>query len=631
LTVSKISVGERILRKYRHLIEESGEYLMSGNDAVARGAIEAGIKIATSYPGTPASDILGAIAAVARYHGIYAEWSVNEKVAFEVAYATALSGLRALVSTKHLGMNVLSDSLLVSAYTGVNGGLVLVTVDDIHPWSSQNAEDTRYYARLAKIPCLEPSSPSEAKEVVKYAFNLSEELKLPVIVRYTEKIATNKEIVKLGNIDFEARRREAKFYPDHERYVMIAPHTRKNHPILNKKLDRAMEIFEKSSLNTVLGPMYVDIGIIVTGVSYQHAMEAISLLNMTEKIRVLKIVTSNPPPQKLIADFLETVNKVLVLEEIEPILEKDVKEIAQSIKRSIDIYGRLTGYIPREYELTPDIIIKALKEILGEHEENKAIAPKDVIPRIPSLCAGCPHRISYLAIKTALRRLRKRGIVVGDRGCYNQGVHPPLRAIDTCVAMGASVGMACGFYKANIKEPIVAVIGDSTFFHAGISPLIDAVYNSANITVVVLDNEVTAMTGHQPNPSSGRTVLGEKSKKIYPEKVAEALGIEFIRVVDTSDFEYLVRTLIDAIEYNGVSVVVIRSPCILEVLRSGKKTSRYEILQDLCIKCYACVNITGCPAIVVDLEGKVTIDPYGCTGCGICAEFCPKNAIVKVD
>jgi len=627
---NKAKMLDKELVKYRHLIEKSGTFLMSGNDAVARGAIEAGIRVAASYPGTPASDILTAISKVAKYHGIYAEWATNEKVAYEIAYAAALAGLRALYSSKHLGINVASDTLLVSAYTGVNGGFVIISVDDIHPWSSQNAEDTRYYARLAKIPCLEPTSPSEAKTVVKYAFELSEILQLPVMVRYTEKLATSYELVNVEPVNTNAKMREASFKPNPERYVMIAPHTRKNHSILNEKNRRAEELFNTCELNEVIGPEEAEMGIIACGVSFQYVMEAIDELELGDRVSVLKLVTTHPIPRKLVSGFLRSVQKVLIVEEIEPIVEKEVKEIAQSEKITFPIYGRITGHIPREYELSPDIIKKALGRISSLQINETHTKSTEVPPRIPHLCAGCPHRISYLAIKQALRELGARGIIVGDRGCYNQGVHPPLRAIDTCVAMGASIGMACGFYHAGVKEPIIAVIGDSTFFHAGIPPLIDAVMHGANITVVVFDNSITAMTGHQPCPTTGKTAMGDPAPVIRPEKIAEAIGVPFIKVTDTADFNTLVNILKEAIRREGVSLVVIRSPCALELVRAGKISRKYVIDYSKCINCGACIRITGCPAIIRE-NGKIIINVYECTGCGVCRVFCPVKAIEEAE
>ncbi|MHA1589045.1 MAG: indolepyruvate ferredoxin oxidoreductase subunit alpha [Candidatus Njordarchaeales archaeon] len=623
--MSRAEILNRELIKYRYLIEETGTFLISGNDAVARGAIEAGIRIAVSYPGTPASDILAAISKVAKYHGIHAEWATNEKVAYEIAYAAALTGLRALFSSKHLGINVASDTILVSAYTGVNGGLVIVSVDDIHPWSSQNAEDTRYYARLAKIPCLEPTSPSEARKVVKYAFEISEELQLPVMVRYTEKLADTYELVEVEPIDKHAKLREAEFRPDPERYVMIAPHTRKNHPILNSKNKKAEELFNDCIFNEIIGPEEAEIGIVACGVAFQYVMEAIEKLNIGSKVRILKLVTTHPIPKKLVKEFLKSVKKVLVVEEIEPIIETEIKAIAQEENYTHPIYGRRSGHIPREYELTPDTIMKALADILtinGKNFDTKINIP----PRIPHLCAGCPHRISYLAIKQALKELGVRGIIVGDRGCYNQGVHPPLRAIDTCIAMGASIGMACGFYHAGVKEPIIAVIGDSTFFHAGIPPLIDAVMHKANITIVVLDNSITAMTGHQPCPTTGRTAVGDQAPVMRPERIAEAIGVSYIRVVGTSDFHELVRILKEAIRTKGVSLVVIRSPCALELARGGKISRKYVIDYSRCIECGTCMRVTGCPAIIQE-DDKIVINAYECTGCGLCKAICPVNAI----
>ena len=610
--------------------------LMLGNLAIARGAIEAGVRVAASYPGTPSSEIMGSLCQVAPQLGIHAEWSTNEKVAYEVAFAASLSGLRSLVSCKHLGVNWISDALLVSAYTGVNGGLVLVVADDVQPYSSQNAEDTRYYAKLAKIPCLEPSNVQEAKDIMRHAFELSEAVQLPVMVRVTTRISHSRGDVRLGPIP--KPNKTGHFERDPERYVTIAPNARRRHPWLNRQYERAAELAEGFPLNKLELKGGAKVGVIACGLSYEYVKEAVKILNADEKVSVLKIATSNPLPSKLIERFLNAVDDALVVEEIEPVVETGVRAIAQIHRIDIPIFGRLTGDMPKEFELTPSIVVKAISKMLGveaspsplsgDVEEVKKLAFR----RIPFLCAGCPHRASYYAIKRALKLVRKGGIVTGDRGCYNQGVHPPLKAIDTCVCMGASISMACGFYKAGVDEPVVAVIGDSTFFHAGIPPLINAVVNKAKITVVVLDNGWTAMTGFQPDPSTGLTATGEPTKTLKVEDIVTACGVEFVKVVDPYDVKEAVNAMIEAINYPEVSVVVFRHACALQELRErrrlGIKPVRYFVDQEACTDCRVCLTQLGCPAMIVE-GGRVAIDPYGCVGCGVCAQVCPVGAIKR--
>jgi len=611
--------------------------LLMGNNAIARGAVEAGVKVVAGYPGTPSSEILSTIARDAKKYGMHVEWSTNEKVAYEVAYGAALSGVRALMTTKHLGVNVLSDALLVSAYTGVNGGLVIVTADDIHPFSSQNAEDTRYYAKISKIPCIEPSNVQEAKDMIIEAFELSEELQLPVLFRVTDRICHAKSDVVLGEI--KQNEAKASFTKEDSRYVMIAPNARKRVGWLNKQIDKAASLSENFPENNAVYSKSATLGAIASGVPYEHTKEALDVLGLTDRVSVLKLTFTYPLPKQKIAEFLRRNRHVLMAEEIEPIIETEVNSIAHQLGLDIVVHGRLDGYVPREHELTPERIGESIARILSLDDPNVKVpsfkAP-EVIRRIPNLCAGCPHAASYYALKIARRKMGGGGAVTGDRGCYNQGTNPPLSAIDTCVCMGASISMASGLSLAGVEGPIVAVIGDSTFLHNGVQPLINAVHNKADITVMILDNGWTGMTGHQPNPNTGINVLGEPAPKVSIEQLVEACGVEHLQLVSPYNVDETVDAIVSAMQYQGPAVIVCRQVCPVQDNRlRRRKGERLEFTEfmvdsDRCTGCLYCVNNIGCPAIDV-VEGKVTINLSQCIGCGVCAQICPTQAIKEIE
>ncbi len=610
--------------------------LYMGNNAIARGAIEAGVRVVAGYPGTPSSEILSTIAQDAHKYGMHVEWSTNEKVAYEVAYGAALSGVRALMTTKHLGVNVLSDALLVSAYTGVNGGLVIVTADDIHPFSSQNAEDTRYYAKLAKIPCIEPSNVQEAKDMMIEAFELSEELQLPVLFRVTDRICHAKSDVVQG--DIKQSTAKASFTKEDSRYVMIAPNARKRVEWLNKQIDKAAVLSENYQGNNALYAAGSSLGVIASGVPYEHTTEALDILGLTDRVSVLKLTFTYPLPQQKIAEFLRTHSHILLAEEIEPIIETEVNSIAHQLGLDTLVHGRLDGYVPREHELTPERVGESIARILSIDDPNVKIpsykAP-EVIRRIPNLCAGCPHAASYYALKIARRKMGGGGAVTGDRGCYNQGTNPPLSAIDTCVCMGASISMASGLSHAGVTGPIVAVIGDSTFLHNGIQPLINAVHNKANVTVLILDNGWTGMTGHQPNPNTGINVLGEAAPKVSIEQLVEACGVTHLQVVSPYQVDETVDAIVSAMQHEGPAVVVSRQVCPVQDHRVRRRKgehielTKYTVDADQCTGCLYCVNTIGCPALDVT-DGKVVINPQHCIGCGVCAQICPTGAIKEI-
>jgi len=616
-----------------------GLALALGNEAIARGAEEAGVDVATAYPGTPSSEILETLARHAKKFGFHVEWSTNEMVAFEVAYAAALAGKRAMTIAKHLGTYWIVDPLMVSVLTGVNGPLVIVTADDTHPYSSQNAGDTRYIARMAKLPELEPTDVQEAKEVTKYAFKLSEKVKLPVFVRLTHRLAHERAPLILGQP--ETRTGEASFKKNDERYVMVAANVRKRQPALEELEKILSSEVEASSFNSLEGNPSAPVAVVACGVAYRFVRDALEQLGNPSSVAVAKLVTTNPIPSSMLRSFLRGRKVAVVVEEVEPIVEVELRSLLQG--EGVKVVGRGTGALSKFGELTVDSVRQALLSALSEvgdpavqlAEQRVPAKLPDVANRYPYLCAGCPHAASYLAIKRMVRK--HGGIVVGDRGCYNQGTNPPLRAIDTCVSMGASISMAVGFSEAGIKGAIVAVIGDSTFFHAGIPSLIDAVQNNAHVVVAVLDNGWTAMTGHQPSPVTGLTASGEPAARLSIEEVARAVGVKTVISLDPlADIKRSQEALEEALASPGPSVVVFRHECALQIereaRRAGIKLPLYEVVPDKCTGCRLCVLETGCPALVFDYASKkVIINPDECTGCGLCAQDCPFDAIKLVE
>ncbi|MGB9630587.1 MAG: thiamine pyrophosphate-dependent enzyme [Candidatus Methanodesulfokora sp.] len=584
--------------------------LLSGNEAIARGIYEAGASIATGYPGTPSSEVIQELIKL----GVNAEWSVNEKVAFEIAYAAALSGLRAAAVMKHLGTHWIIDPLAVSAVTGVEGGLLVVSADDPYPYSSQSSTDTRNHARTVHIPVFEPSDPPEAKEMVKLAFEISELIKLPIMMRYTARLAHGSAPVRIGSR--EELGRNAEFKKDPSRLVSTAPNARKNIPLIFEKLERAKKLFEGEpwiSLRDGSG----DTGIIASGVPYLAAMEIAEEMDLP----LMKISVSHPLPEGPLLEFISGLKKVVVLEDLDPIIEDQVIILAYSNGLKLDVIGKRSGHLRPYGEIGPD-------EIRGIFHQREAI--KEEIPRrVPQLCPGCPHRGSFLAIKGALSG---KGIVLGDRGCYNQGGNPPLRAIDTAIAMGSSIAMAVGLSRSGIKEPIIAVIGDSTFFHAGIPPTIEAVISRSPIVIAILDNSWTAMTGHQPSPSTGLDSLGRPRPQLSVENLLSAIGIYNIKVVDPYNIdegENAIReAIIKARESSMPSAVIFRRECALQAMRFGRwRKIIAKVDPEKCSACKLCLT-TGCPAIHISQESKkAEIDPMDCIGCSICSQICPNRAI----
>ena len=615
---------------------------MLGNEAIARGAIEAGVQVATAYPGTPSSEILETLASVAKELGIYAEWSTNEKVAFEAAFAASLSGLRAMASMKHVGVNVAHDPLMSASYIGARGGFVLISADDPWAWSSQVEQDNRFIAEQGYLPILEPSSVEEAKNMVVDAFALSEEFGHPFVVRSVTRIGHARSDITLGEISKE--RRKGYFEKDRQRLVLTPAGARYNRPRMIKRFEEIGKRVNTLSYNQLKLADGAKLGVIASGLSYSYIQEAIKWLGLEDKISVLKIGTPHPLPKELVVKLLSSVPEALVIEELEPFVELHVKAIAQEAGITVKIHGK--DLLPVIGELSTSKVTEAIAQLTGSklpvnfrEIEKLGGETAPLLPmRPPTMCPGCPHRASLYAIKTAARKVaRDYGkdvvpIYPGDIGCYTLGNLPPLESVDVNMCMGASFGMANGFARA-VDVPIIAHLGDSTFFHAGIPPLINAVYNKANITMVVLDNSATAMTGFQPHPGTGYTATGDETAKLKPEDIARACGVKFVEVIDPFDLKTATSTIEKAIRFEGPSLIVSRSLCTMIELREKRKRREkvipYHIDQDKCNeKCEACIKLLGCPAIIKE-DGKTIIDSSLCTGCGLCAQICPYKAIVQ--
>ncbi len=634
------------------LWDKPGEkVLLLGNHAIARGALEADIAVFAAYPGTPSSELTDTMAAVSRRAGVYMEYSTNEKLAFETALSASWSGLRAMAAMKHVGLNVAADTFLSSVGMGVDGGFILMVADDPSMWSSQNEQDSRMYGKFAGVPILEPSSPQEAKEMVKYGFGLSEKFNHFVMLRTTTRSSHARGEVILGQLPESVkfgRRKFGEFTKKPERYVNVPAYARPHHPELLEKVERIRDFIAEAPFNRLEGPQDSKYGVIAPGLSYAYAKEALSWLGRND-VKILKLGTPYPVPYSLLEEFFEGVEKVLVLEELEPVVEEQVKVWAYDEGVRVPIHGK--DYVPRVFEMTTRRAVTAVAKFLGvetpidfeeldrKYREVKAIAP----PRPPSLCPACPHRNTFFAIRKAATAA---AIFPSDIGCYGLGYLPPLNTVDSIIAMGASVGVAHGLDVAlngvpgeklegerkGRKKIIVATIGDSTFFHTGLPALANAVYNRSNVLIVVLDNLVTAMTGDQPNPGTGETPHGE-GKRILIEDVARGLGADYVAVVDPYDIEKTYKVIKEALEVEGVSVVVARQPCALyrvtQARRRGEKWITYRVIENKCTGCRLCTNAYGCPAIQWDaVKRKAKINEEMCWGCGGCAQICPFNAIV---
>ncbi len=605
--------------------------LLLGNEAIARGILEAGIGVVTTYPGTPASEIGDSISEIAAEAGIYMEYSINEIVATEVAGGAANSGVRALTAMKHVGLNVASDFVMTLAYAGVRSGLVIVTADDPECYSSQNEQDNRFYALLANLPCLEPSDSQEAKDMTISAIEISEKLELPVILRTTTRVSHTRAPVVYGKLTKPVLKGE--FIKDVKRLVMVPANSRPKHPVLLKSMEKAKEISETSPYNKITRKGKSEVGIISSSAAYNYAVEAADLLGLD--VSIMKLGMTHPVPEKFVGKFLENHEKIIVVEELEPYLELLVKVIAKDYAPKIEIYGKIgKPYFPRDGELSTRLVAAGLAKITGKKlpinfdkiDERYAEVSQGLPPRPPILCAGCPHRASFYVMK---RVGGERAVYSTDIGCYALGAAPPLKAGDIMTCMGASIGTAQGISKAT-EAPTFAIIGDSTFFHAGIPGLINAVYNNHKIIVTVLDNLTTAMTGHQPHPGTGWTGMHTPAEKVMIEKVAGGCGVKYVKVVNPFNAKKAEAVLKEALKLSGPSVIVFRAPCALMVVRERRRKGAELLackITDKCTNCMACVKLLGCPAIILKEDKTVAVNENLCVGCGLCAYVCPYKAI----
>ncbi len=597
---------------------ETNLRLLTGNEAIARGAYEAGVKVATAYPGTPSTEILENIA---RYEEIYSQWSVNEKVALEVASGSSIAGARTIIAMKHVGLNVAADPFMTLSYTGVNGGMVIVSADDPYMHSSQNEQDNRFYAKFAKIPMLEPTDSQEALELVKEAFEISERFDTPVLLRTTTRISHSRSLVRTGT---RVVPQGKKYVKNARKYVMIPAYGRLRHEALIKRWaglkafcrqSRFFDIYLPAFKNSLPSSAYNinDIGIVTSGVAYQYCREVFDI------IPVLKLKMTSPLPEEAIRKFASGKKLLLVIEELEPYLEEQI--------RLLGLEPEIAGkeFFPESGELNIEILEKVHDRLFGTsffpEKENITLKDmqKDIPARPPVLCAGCSHRPVFHVLK------KLKVAVMGDIGCYTLSVLPPLSALDSCLCMGAGIGQALGMEKADpaLKNRVVSVIGDSTFFHSGITPLIDNAYNNGTGLIIILDNSTTAMTGHQAHPGVGKTLMGDIAIDMKPEAFAQAAGIKNIRVVDPYDMKELERTLKEELEVRELSVVVCRRQCVL--LEKKKDAGLTYIEQDECKKCGSCVRF-GCPAIELRKDSYI-INELLCTDCEVCVAVCRSSAI----
>ena len=601
--------------------------LLLGNEAIARGAIEAGVAVATTYPGTPSSEISTNLFQVSLESDLYFEFSTNEKIALEVAAATANSGLRSMAVMKHVGLNVASDVLMTLAYIGVEGGLVIVTADDPYMFSSQNEQDNRVYAKFSGLPLIEPSSVEEAKNMVVYAFDISEKLNQPVIFRTTTRINHSTAFVTLG----ETRKPEIRgdFTKDPFRYVPVPAVSRNLHVRLLDKLAEAEKIAEESEHNFVAGSG--SWGIVCNGVSYNYVSDAVKDLNIESNIKILRVGFSHPMPPALIKTFLEGCEKVLVVEEGEPFMEETIKAFAQENGLTLTIKGKDNDYFSRLYEYHPALVRQCIAKFFDVDYTPVSVLDLSDLPELPqrppTLCAGCSHRATYYAVKKAAEGMEI--ICPTDIGCYTLGFLPPLAMGDILFCMGSSVGTACGFSKVTGKK-LVPFIGDSTFFHSGIPGLVNAVFNNHDLTLVILDNQTTAMTGHQPNPGVDMEELNFSGYgQVSIEEMVKGAGVSHVTVIRPYRIKKSIEAIKEALNYKGVSVIISREPCTLYARSLKKARGKPFSVGNKCKNHKDCISELACPAFFIHND-RVKIDPALCTGCAVCAQICPENAILPL-
>lgn len=605
------------------------EYVM-GNGAIALGALAAGVNLVAGYPGTPSSEIIETISKYPEkisYKGLHVEWSVNEKAAMEVATSAAYSGARTLVTMKQMGLNVASDALMSLAYVGVKGGMVVVSADDPGPISSQTEQDSRRFADFCRIPVFDPSSPEEAFQMIQDAFEYSEKYETPVIFRPTTRVCHAYASIEVP--ENLAPKKYEGFVKDSSKWVIFPKHSYQYHGHIeerNLKIGADFSGYKYNKIEGAEGKTSEKI-VVASGVSYAYAKE---YLKNHGEVGLVKISTAFPFPSDFVLDFIKDkkVKDILCLEELSPYIEEQILKLAGKEKLDIHVSGKLDGKVPHNGENSANQIAKILSDFLGIQDENALVELSDMpaLPmRPPVLCAGCPHRASFYAVKMAMKDIHKEtgknSYFCGDIGCYTLGNAMPLDMVDTCLCMGAGITMAQGFHWVDENSSCFAFVGDSTFFASGITGVVNAVYNEANMILCVLDNSTTAMTGHQPHPGTGKNMMGNVVDKVSIVKILEAIGLKKVITVDPLDLKASIDAVKECDKIKGVKAIIFKSPCIA----IAKSTEKMQV-SEKCINCKKCIREIGCPALIT-VDGKVTIDTNLCTGCGLCSQVCPVSAI----
>ncbi len=615
---------------HKLLTNRPGErMLLLGNEAIARGAVEAGVAFASTYPGTPSSELSLNFFQMSRESDLYFEYCPNEKVAMEVSAGAAACGVRSMAVMKHVGLNVAADALMTLAYVGVKGGMVILTADDPAMFSSQNEQDNRYYAKISGLPLLEPSSVEEAYRIVADAFDISEQLQEPVLLRTTTRINHSSGVITLGEI--RPRRTQGSFTKDPLNLVTVPAVSRKLHVKLLQNYEKARELAETSPWNQIEGdgPW----GILCNGVSYEYVKDAVADLGIAEKVRILRIGFSHPLPPRKIREFLKGCEKALVVEEGEPYMEEGVKAIAQEAGLTLPIRGKAPELFSRLYEFDPGMVRRVVGDYFGVPWTARTPVDLSDIPPIPqrppTLCAGCSHRASFYEVRKAAEELGIETIYPSDIGCYTLGLLPPLSMADYLICMGSSTGTAGGFSKASGRK-VVSFIGDSTFFHSGLPGLVNAVFNQHDFTLVILDNGTTAMTGHQPHPGVDMVQMKmEGFGRVMIEDVVRAVGVPHVTVIKPYKVKKSIEAIKEALQFKGVSVIISQELCVLYA--AGLKLPRRKPfhVSDKCQNHRVCMSRLACPAFYV-WNDRIKIDANLCTGCALCAQICPENAILPV-
>lgn len=599
------------------------EFLM-GNEAIALGALAAGVNLAAGYPGTPSTEILETLAKRGA-EDIHVEWSVNEKAGLEVAAGAAYSGARALVTMKQVGLNVASDPLMSLAYIGVKGGMVIVVADDPGPISSQTEQDTRTFGMYAKIPVFDPSSVEEAYEMIQEAFDFSERYGTPVIFRPTTRIDHAYASFQVKDPDEYDHTERDGFVKDSSRWVIFPKLSLRNHAAIEKRNQKLTGVLSHYSRNRVIpaaGGEETKRGIAANGISSMYVKEN---LPANEPVRLFHVATPFPFPEEMAVAFLDGLDEVLCVEELDPVIERALLAVCGKYHLPVRIRGKLTGDMVSAGENTVDSVGQAMRAFLAKRAEDaEEERPKEEMPalpvRPPVLCAGCPHRASFLAVKEAMKG--KKTIYCGDIGCYTLGNAAPLDMCDTCLCMGAGINIAQGVFHMDPEVKCFAFVGDSTFFASGITGIINAFYNQADMTLVVLDNSTTAMTGHQPHPGTGRTIRDEVVQSVSIEKVLRAIGLQTVVTMNPFDFPQAIERVREVAEEPGVKAMLFQSPCVVR----ARPTAKSKVDAEQCIGCQKCIRQLGCPALI--LHGKKAfIEPSLCTGCTLCESVCPVHAI----